>query len=369
MNTQSGKSNHVLIIFLIYLLPILFWVFYTFHETSLTFSWPITIVGLLLLCFGTAILFALFNAKEEPAIIPLAQEEEISLPETVLPIPDETPKFLQEIDLLQKNLQEKSSLIAKSDAEMLKVKEENQAIKEKLQSLNSNLAEKDEDSRRKIEELNLENHHKQQAIQQLENQIHDLRYEIKTLLQLTEVDYSAFTEQVEPKIEAPHLPIEEWVEEPPLTGQVTSEEDARRLLKRCLDIAQKMTPGYQASSLRSLSADPYAFDLRRLGDSLRLEPGALILVYSPKDERILFANAQTKTLLGWGSDKFTQDFSSIIAESLPIWKSSVSQLLTKSEVNLTLTCKTKNDELVPLNTLIGSIPTGVFRSLVIGIVY
>lgn len=81
-------------------------------------------------------------------------------------------------------------------------------------------------------------------VEQLECQIHDLRYEIKTLLQLTEVDYSKFV------MEQPVKKAELDDELPRVQGNV-KEEEARILLRRCLDVAQKITfPTRRASQFR-----------------------------------------------------------------------------------------------------------------------
>lgn len=378
-NTETKQSqveeasSPTLTILLLYLFPILAWIGYTYLSTPLIFSWFIALGGLAILCLGTALLSILFRVQDAPL-----QEVEkepipakIDAPQIEIPAPiivhQESPKLLEEIQTLKDSLSEKSQALEKSHQDLHQMAEEYQTAKDKLKQIQEELATKQDDKFRKIEDLELAGRQKQETIQQLENQIHDLRYEIKTLLSLTEVNYASAKKSLEP-IPSSDLPLEEELfEDPPFEGPVTSEKEAELLLKRCVHIAEKMKAGYRASTLRSISSDPYAFDLRRLSDALHLEEGALISVYSPKDERILFANKETKNLLGWSPENFIQDFSEIADFST--WKNHTEELLTKKEVHFSLKFQTKSDEPKELRVLLGAIPSGIFRSLILAIIY
>lgn len=365
-----------LIIFLIYLLPIFGWVTYCYLYLPLAFSWIVAILGMAILFTGSALLLTLVRSlkDEMPELAPELATIKAPTAPLIKPEPqaDESLKYKKEIAELQSALQNKNQEILSRGEQIQSIGSENSLLKEKLAVLQEQQAVREDAAHRKLDEIQLESHQRQQIIQQLENQILDLRYEIKTLLQLTEVDYSHFgLESPKPLEQIPEeLPVEhDQKEEAPLAERVTNIEDARRLLKRCIDIAQKMTGGYRSTSMNSLSATPYAFDLRRLADALRLESGALIVLYSPKDERILYASREAKALLDVSPEKLSVNFDQILQESSVLWKGAMAQLLTKSESCLALTLNSKNGTQISLQALLGPIPTGIFRSLVLGIIY
>lgn len=344
--SDKFNENEWISVLLLYLIPILGWIIYTYQNTPLEYSWVVSGIGFAILFFCSALLISLL--KKQPVLvaepmIPVVQEPRPFIPEEP-PQEDLSKEWMEKIELLQTHLQEKESALAQA-------LNENHEMAEKIQEIRESAALNEEEARRKIESLELEVHQTGQAAKQFENQINDLRYEIKTLLNLTEVG-------PEPIKDVPLEPVQEVIAPKPQAG-------TRGLLTRCVDAAQKITAGYHTSSLRGLSLDPYAFDLRRLQDALRQESGALILVYSPKEERVLFANAETKNLLGISPEQFAQDFADFAAEDFPKWKSAVLQLLTKSEVRIPIQFKDKSGDKVLLNAQIASIPTGVFRSLII----
>lgn len=339
------KYRPILIV-AIYLIPILSWIFYIEQ------GWALATIGLSILFFGSALLISLFREQHPvPAILPTPPAP------IILPQEDRSQEFLAKIDALQNVLKETELVLEAKEEELKSSLLENEELQQTVKSLKEAIAVEEEEMRKKIETLELESHQKQQASTQLENQIHDLRYEIKTLLQLTEVDYNQLGKELK-QIE----PLEP-IKPPPVPTT------ARGLLTRCIDIAQKITAGYHSSSLRKISLDPYAFDLRRLSEALRQETGALILVYSPKEERVLFANAETKPLFGISPEQFAQDFTDYAADDFPKWKNGILQLLTKSDIQLSLEFQTKGGESLHLRALLGSIPTGVFRSLVVGVLH
>ena len=362
MSEKFNENEWIQVLFL-YSIPILSWILYTHEAASLEFSFVIAASGFVILFFGSALLITLLK-REVPAAQVLApvfepapvviQQAPVLTEESILP-------YKEQVASIQSELEEKEREIQSMTEQLTHALGEHQEIKEKLTEVMETSAQKEEEARKKIEALELESHQKMQTSKHLENQIHDLRYEIKTLLQLTEVDYTQLGMEPEKKEEV----VQEPVIEPIIPTQ--SKGSARSRLTRCIDIAQKITAGYHSSSLRSLSLDPYAFDLRRLSDALRHETGALILVYSPKEERILFANGETKSILGMSPEQLTQDFTEIVGSEFITWKSGVTQLLTKSEVNIAIEFKTKSFGSIALNALMGPIPTGVFRSLVVAV--
>lgn len=202
---------------------------------------------------------------------------------------------------------------------------------------------------------------KQEEIDRLGGKIHDLTFEIKTLVQIAE-----FSEEEKPE---PVQPIF-LKTEPPFFEQ---SPDAKRQLRRCLDIAQKITGSYHIggyqSRFRDMALDNYALDLRRLCDSLRSEKGAAVMVYSPKESKLLFINNHVKTLFGYSPEKFMQDFESIVQEGMGEWKKIISQLALISETKTSLIIKNKNNEDVVIQCLLGMIPTGIFKNHVLGVLF
>ncbi len=115
-------------------------------------------------------------------------------------------------------------------------------------------------------------------------------------------------------------------------------------------------------------ADSFALDLRRLCDSLRSENSCTILLYSPKENQLLFANNQIKTVTGWSPDKFVQNFSDIMQDEAP-WRQGIASLTMRSEAKVDLTFKMKSGQDISVHGLLGLIPTGIFRQHIIAVLY
>lgn len=221
---------------------------------------------------------------------------------------------------------------------------------------------------------------KQETISELESKVRDLNYEVKTLLQLAELGNK--NSSPNPKEEGIHeaasaYQIEMYdddILEP--RGQhllIKTPEEASSHLKRCIDVAQKITGanrfGNGNSRFKDLPIDNRALDLRRLFDNLRCENSAIIIVYSQKDNKLLFANNQTTHLVGWTPDKFTHHFSEIIAEGAQEWKKGIGALSATSDSRLRLVMKTKSGQNLLVHCHLGIIPTGAFRNHIIGVLY
>lgn len=213
---------------------------------------------------------------------------------------------------------------------------------------------------------------KQQQIGQLETKVGDLTYEIKTLLQLAEKHSDSFDNES-------HLPdlnsqpdASEYFEVQ-TDKQVLCADEAALQLKRCLDIAQKITGSHrfnaQVSPFLDSPADNFTLDLRRLCESLRNENNSAILLYSPKENEPLFANNQIKALTGWNPEKFLQNFNDILQEGKNEWKQAVFSLAMKSDATVKLGLKTKTGNQVIVQGHLGLIPTGIFRNHVIAVLY
>lgn len=211
---------------------------------------------------------------------------------------------------------------------------------------------------------------KQQQMLHLETKVGDLKTEIKTLLQPEEIAAQSLP---------PPSSFEDYAIEKNISGvqieipleikAVDSVQEASRQLRQCLDIATKIKGsqrfGSQIYSFMDSPADSFSLDLRRLCDRLRSEAQSIILLYSPKDNHLLFASNQIKALTGWSSDKFVQNFSEILDEAE--WKHGVSSLAMTTEVQTKLRLKTKSNQDLSVNVNLGMIPNGIFRNHVIAV--
>lgn len=221
---------------------------------------------------------------------------------------------------------------------------------------------------------------KQDLISELESKVRDLNYEVKTLLQLAELGSKSPSpgkskEGAEDGVKAVQVDMFED-DEPALPMQslmVKTPEEASQQLKRCIDIAQKITGanrfGNGNSRFKDMPIDNRALDLRRLFDNLQSENAGTVIVYSQKEDRILFANNQTANLLGWNPDKFIKNFSEIIAEGSQEWKKGIGELSTNPLSKIRMVMKTKSGQNLLVHCHLGQIPTGAFRNHVIGVLF
>jgi hypothetical protein len=227
---------------------------------------------------------------------------------------------------------------------------------------------------------------RQDQIFQLDTKVHDLSYEIKTLLYLHESEIlpqkknqgGSFREKsagssgdLLPDIS--HSSSVETMEPVYSDNMIRTPAEGNDLLKKCVAMAQKFTGANyysnEASRYREFSSSNYAIDQRRLYDGLRNEKEALILIYSQKDHKLVFTNQQSKTLLGWSPDQFISNFSQIIHEGLSDWRRGLNHLNTALECQIRLLARNKNGQEILLNCHLGFVTSGLFRNHVIGVLY
>jgi hypothetical protein len=319
---------------------------------------------------------------------------------------------LKEVNILQTTLktnqdqlEQLAKVLESKSQEFQKLEEENQQSQLKAQQTAQDFADyklfSEEQLKQKqlqlatlqqiIEDQRLEMEKRQEQISQLDTKVHDLSYEIKTLLYLHEEENtpsktSGIKEEIshvfrsgniieshEIAVEIPESPINS--DHNILETPVRTPMEAANLLKKCVNIAQKLTGANyyhtESSRYREFSSSYNAIDQRRLFDNLRSETGALIIVYSQKEHKLLFVNNESKTLLGWSPEKFVADFasSSIMQGGMNDWKKALSFLATGSDSQARLLLKTKQGQEVLLNCHLGVISTGLFRNYIIGILY
>lgn len=432
----STNNRYVLtaVLICLYFIPVLFFSVYSITQMSKNKSWSILSVGLILIAIGTLIFFLFLSywekVTQEKLKGGLAFEEETATREPKVTSLDpslayDDPLILPDVDSLSLNtgnalntiqaslLESQEKIVFLNDQLALKENEKQAFLEQskqwevKAQQIGQDFSDYKLFSEEQLKQKNLqltalqqivedqraEMEKRQEQIYQLNSKIHDLSYEIKTLIHLHDAEVEAAPSFL--RLDAPKGTVgvpsiapskvkieistaldnsqEELENNNAPERQIETPAEAMLLLRKCINIAQKLTGANyysnEASRYREFSSSHYTLDQRRLFDSLRSEASALILVYSQKEHKLLFANHQTKHLLGYSSEKFVSDFSSLIQEGGADWKKAVSQLSTAAESQARLLAKTKDGQEIILNAHLGVIPTGIFRNYVIGVLY
>lgn len=345
MKKETKPSHNILwAIVCLYLIPSFILCLYSINFSTLDQSWGILSLGLLLGTAGSILMFILLRKWEE------------ALPK-IVEIPVEAPPVYLE----------------KSDTEELKkFRDEAErfsayksAVEEELKKKEALMNEFQETITRQREILK----NRQEQVTELEGKIQDLNGEVKTLL--NEVKITETTPDISSGMHLKETVSVYQVTPPP--SIVTSPAEANLQLKRCMDIAGKITGAnhFEAANSRfkEWHIDNYALDLRRLFDHLRGESSCTIFVFAQKDNRLLFVNNQAKHMLGWIPEKFIQNFPEIIGESLQDWNRGISRLSSQPETTMQLTLKNKVSQPVAVSCHLGMISSGLFRNHIIGVMY
>lgn len=221
---------------------------------------------------------------------------------------------------------------------------------------------------------------KQQQLTLLENKVGELRYEIRTLLQLAEVQAPAMSREASSGYR-PRDGVTIAYRSADSIGAAGQEhsccqngshshshggDEVSHQLRRCIEIAEKMTgvPHFSHGNKRlaDLPINPFSLDLRRLCDALSSESGTAVLLYSPREKQLLFAHPLVKQVSGWSPDKFTQHFDEIIGPSSEEWHRALSHLSYRHETPTTLRLQGKGNEIVDCECVMALVPSGVFRN-------
>lgn len=360
---RHSRYTAAFTILFLYLFPLLL-----ISSSYLSKSWDRFSLGLLVASFGTCLLFLLLFRREKT----LQYKEAIPPSRKIDDVPPllESPVARVEEDLLKQQEFEK----LKEEVEHLEL--DKRALQKQLDQVSHELevchqtfqeqSERKETAYRELQQALSEQRaiveRHQQHISILETKERDLHYEIKTLLQLATTD------------PLPPEPSENYPANrlPPIDMQVRTPESASQQLKRCLDIAAKMNGSYYFGNnthrFKDLSLDHHALDLRHLCDTLRGESSAIVVLYSQKEHRLLFANNVVRDLLGWSPEKFIQSFADIIQNGEE-WQKGLNQLATTQEVKINLVANTKNESAVTLQCHLGMVYSGSFRHHSIAVMY
>jgi len=395
-NLIPSRFSIILISLICYFLPVILFTGYGASYLSTDRRWWIFSIGLLMAMGGTAALFGLLCRWSDELKRYLKNEERqikatlqsLSEKATSQPSVNQDNSYKQE---LQDKIVEWQSIqtklnqdIADRDSALQTYSQEQEVYQNKILMLSKEFANYKNQSEQQIEQQNnviIEcqktiaeqrvNIEKQlQHIANLENKERDLHYEIKALLQYTTIEQPS-EQPEEPKKAAPT--ISKKAEALFMSASnVSSPQSASTQLKRCIDIAMKITGSHHIGShgMRSeLPVDNYALDLRRLCDSLRVENGSVVVLYSQKENKLLFANNRVKDALGWAPDKFTQSFHEILLNGQEEWKKGLGQLAIQSEARFPVTFKTKAGTDQMMQCHLGLVNAGIFRNHIVGVLY
>ncbi len=396
MQQTPLKHNHNLIstIFVGYLLPLIFLSFFAVWSVQWNSPWSILPLGLIISAAGTCLLYLQF-LKHRTVSVVMQQEAPQEFDNEKLA---QIEKKAAEAELDAQQLQ---TIVENLNKRFHEIEQDRDQLRLTVESTQKEYAIYKHDSSILLEQnraLLAEYHFtiqeqrevlekKQQHILQLDTKVHDLSYEIKALVQVEafeSVMVSAGGGGSSKVIQHPamnhsdsvynSLPSPSQLEEVVLTKKVTDSPDAHRLLQRCIDIAQKITGASYynsgaAARPRDIPTDPFAFDLRRLCESLRSENGGMILLYSQKEHKPLFVNDFAKEFTGWASDKFIMNFPEILSPSQGEWDKAMQQMAFKNDTSLELHLKSRNGSEIKLKGEMGMIPTGVFRNNIIVVLY
>lgn len=352
-------------VFILYLIPLFFLIIYTNSLITLDNQWFILSLGLLTIAVGSFIitLFTYYWEKAIPKKIPIDYKPTVVEKTNVVEL--DFQSALKEIETEKKDLQVKLERMTYEFLEYKRLSEEQ--LKQKIIELNS-LQKIMEDQQNEMDK-------RKDQIQQLDTKIHDLSYEIKTLLCLNENEKSTQKTTIQ-EIAKPerNLKIESIHDDISIENEIKNPNQASLLLKHCIQIAQKITGsnyyGNESSKFWELSSPHFAIDQRRLFDSLKEENAGIILVYSPRENKPIFVNNQVKHVLGWGPEKFLQDFHTIMQDGQAYWQKALEVLMSSSQESQTrLLMKSKPGQEIVIHCHLGLIPSGVFKNYMIGVLY
>lgn len=336
------------LIFVLYTLPVAAWIGWTFFSAPLPISWIATLVGLTILFFGSTSLLAFWplpqEVKEPPPESPSIIEEGSR---------EEEKKALERISFLEMELKTTEENLNSTQNKLESALKEEMRLKDDLDKAQASFNGKEASLKKEMEDLEATGSHQQKMIQQLESQIFDLRYEIKTLLQLTEVDYTPlFTSEA----------LASHPEEELLLG---TKNEGKKILRRWISKLRKLPSNYRSLTLHQM-ADPFTFDLRHLKEMFS-QTDQLIVAYSRKDKKVLMASEATESLTGLDSETFCRDFFERMGEEKESWTKEAEAIKAEGEVSFPMQFKSLDNKSAAFICTLGVVPSGPYRSLVLAL--
>jgi hypothetical protein len=271
-------------------------------------------------------------------------------------------------------------------AALLKIQEEHQTYQCSTEELMKNKESSSSTLEKTVVEQRAVLEQKQHLIIKLESQVRDLNYEVKTLLQLGDMASSegnipnAKHDNIHPVLDGftggdSAMDIDTLYQSMPTSSdkQIRSPYDATLQMQHCVELAQNLVGaahlGSGNSRFSEVSVDSQALDLRRLADKFRSEISAPVLLYSPGEDKLLFASNQIQGLFGWSPDKVVNDFFNLLQEGREEWYRALDALNEQDEVQLRLVVKAKSGHDVMVYSHLAPIRSGVFTNHAIAVLY
>lgn len=364
--TSRLRQRIISALLICYFVPLSLLCLYSSLQIPLHTGWIIFSCGLFAALGGAALLFILllqweksFTKSEEADEDCMQCEKKEVLDQRVKSLIDE----VERLKYLSEELQRGKEKIEQEQSELQQALENHHVVAEKeleekkilLDQYQSTIAQQ----RDVIDK-------KEQRLALLQEEIRDLKYELKTVVEISEKTQATFVQ------DPPSSPVKTYpVAEPPSQNRssLNPHEEAYQQLKRCIDIAQKLTGARHlagdSSRFRNLSGDGYALDLRRFCDSFRNEQSSVIILYSPTEGKTLFVNNLVKSMLGIPPDKFLQNFPHLLlTANRQKWNFLVKEALNNYKVEDTLRVREHT-----IQCIMGAIPTGIFKDHIIAIFY
>jgi hypothetical protein len=386
-----------------YLAPVLFYTLW--GSGQLSAGWAVWSVGLVLTLFGTAALYTVVQSNLGSApVVQTEKEVEAEQPEKVMSLSALPTEEYASLEAAYNEAQEHNHQLSDELKETLcRLREAEQEGREQQQHLQAAHTEAEklrvnEEQYSKAhatenaslqemvsqQQANLEA--QEQYIAKLKKQNADLSYEVKTLLQLGEMegstDLQAFTEQnhepLHPALDslepAQTVDVDTLYHTIPTSTQkqIGSGYDAAIQLQQCVELAEGIESApHQTNGSRfsDLTNSNQALDLRRLADTFRTEISAPVLFINPADGMLLFASNQVQGLLGWMPEKLIKDFYTLLQDGLPDWQQSLQGVATQGETTVRLILRAKSGEDLMTYAHLGAVRTGVFMNYVVAVLY
>jgi hypothetical protein len=289
----------------------------------------------------------------------------------------------QQFSSLESSLQEQRSLLEKSQKEESSWENKFEQLKEAKKESEKHLYKELEHHEGRLVATEGELEIKDKQLQQREmelnifqGRVEDLNYEIRTLLELKE--HASSEKESKPKSSSHYLlgslensESQEYALMDSNWDDATN-FDAQVVLNQCVDIAQTLKGSaflhQNKVDHEVLDSEDSLIDMRRLFECYRRYNHCGVIFFSPSQDKLLFANQQVKSILGWTPDRFSSHFYGLIETSLIDWKRSLKELVTsKQNQGIKMFIKEKHGSEVLTQCYLALIPSGVFANHVVGV--
>lgn len=387
---DSFRYTIILMIMLCYFLPIITLTAFSMGLMTHSSSWSIFTLGLLISVSGSSVIFVLINHW---ALI--WQKQMIETKNSLLKDSNiaEAASGIKADESFSFNQEKEQTAIEANEMELEEMRQDNASmhkqkkqITQELERLKIAIQEQLIQKDASINEYKQNSSQQRSLIEKLQKQISlleakegDLIYEIKTLLQMSEIAKQPVSngslKNTTFPANLPKQPVRfnsDHKEHSNTSSSIRSTHMAAVELHHCIEIAKKAgsiplsTP---SSSLRELPGET-TLDQEYLFDCLRLENRCGILLFSPVENKILFVNEEVCQQSGWNPEKFQTGFAEIVHETgMNTWKSSLQQLSSQNEVQMQLPITAQSGIEKLFQCRLGIVPSGTFRNHVIGVLY